>query len=417
MKDIIDRVRTIIYLIMCILFTILIFIYFDEILLKSSDSWLMGSIIIIAIVLADYFSRKYITNLFVFFAIHLFLIGGAILIPSAIIDKILLGSIGFSFLLLAIGFWRTEANERSLNVIDIPFGLILFFILIYIHSSISKSMADEVAVYAYIAGITYFILYFVREYMDKFSSYSLSSGNFSKELTDTFSMNFSLIMLFNVIIVLVIMAANLFFSDSMFNVIGRFFHFLAKKFFGLFTRFDNTGEPSVGKTPDIQITSTPGEEAYSHTSDGPNIGAVIFEAFQIIIFAAIIFIVIFIIYSFIKQYMHRGSKSGDVIEKTEIKEKREKTEKKTSRSPRAFFGSNRDKIRKIYADTINSVTNRNSRIIIRKSYTPDEIKNAVTSDKMINPENIKELTNIYEKARYSKDEITKAEVEAAKRNV
>ena len=159
MKNVIDRVRTVIYLIMCMLFTILIYIYLDDILLKSSDSWLMGGLIIIFIVLADYLSRRYLTNLFAFFAIHLLLIGGAILIPSALVDKILLGGTAFSFLLLAVGFWQTEANERSLYVIDIPFGLILFFILIYFHSSISKTMADGVETYAYIAGIAYYLVF------------------------------------------------------------------------------------------------------------------------------------------------------------------------------------------------------------------------------------------------------------------
>ncbi len=417
MKNVIERVRTVIYLIMCILFTILIYIYLDEILLKSSDSWLMGSIIIICIILADYFSRRYITNLFAFFAIHLFLIGGAAFIPSSPIDKILLGGTAFSFLLLAIGFWRTESNERSMYVIDIPFELILFFILIYFHSSISKTMGNGVASYAYIAGIAYFILYFVREYLDKFLSYSMSSGNFSKELINTFSTNLSLIMLFNVITIFAIMTANMFFSNSMFNIIGRFFHFLAKKFFGLFSVFDNTGEPSAEKIPempDSQTSTMPSEPTYSHTSDSSNIGSIIFQVFIAIIFVALIIIVFYIIYSFIKQYMHRNNTSGDVIEKTHSKEKSVKAEKKGSASPKSFFGTNRDKIRKIYADTVNSVTKRNNKIVIRKSYTPDEIKNAVSSDEMINPENMQKLTKIYEKARYSDSEISKEELDSVK---
>lgn len=418
MKNVIDRVRTVIYLIMCMLFTILIYIYLDDILLKSSDSWLMGGLIIIFIVLADYLSRRYLTNLFAFFAIHLLLIGGAILIPSALVDKILLGGTAFSFLLLAVGFWQTEANERSLYVIDIPFGLILFFILIYFHSSISKTMADGVETYAYIAGIAYFILYFVRAYLDKFLSYSLSSGNYSKELTNTFSTNLSLIMLFNVIIVFVIMTANMFFSNNMFNIIGRFFRFLARKFFGLFAVFDGSEEPGTEVAPEFpnsQTTVISGKPSYTQNSDGFNIGSFLFQIFQIVIFIAIICVVIFIIYSFIKRYMYRNNKAGDIIEKTEFKEKREKVEKKVSRSPKSFFGSNRDKIRKIYTDNINAVTKRNNKIVIRKSYTPDEIKCAVSADELINRENMQELTRIYEKARYSNAEITNAEVETAKR--
>lgn len=418
MKHTIERVRTVIYLIMCILFTILIYIYLDEILLKSSKTWLMGSFIIVIIVVADYFSRRYLTNLFAFFAVHLLLIGGAVLIPSVLIDKILLCSTAFSFLLLAIGFWRTESNERSLYVIDVPLGLILFFILIYFHGSISKTMANEVASYAYIAGIAYFILYFIREYLDKFLSYSLSSENVSKELENTFSTNLSLILLFNFLIIFAIMAANMFFSDNTFNIVGRFFHFLLKKFFGLFAVFDDTGEPSAEKIPELpnsSTTITPGQPTYSKPNDGFNIGSAIFEIFTIVIFIAIICVVIYIIYSFIKRYMYRNNRVGDIIEKTEYKEKRTRTETKVSRPAKSFFGSNRDKIRKIYKDSINAVTKRNNKIVIRKSYTPDEIKCAVSTDELVNRENMQELTQIYEKARYSNAEITNAELEAAKR--
>ena len=185
MKTFIEHIRTSIYLIMCALFTILIYIYLDEILLKSSDTWLLGSLIIIGIVLLDYLSRRFVTNFFLFFTIHLLLIAGAIFIPTVIMDKIILGFTAFSYLLLAIGFWKTESNERSLTVIDIPLGLTLFFVLIYLHASISKSMSDEVATYAYLAEL-HILSYFCTGIFKQISIIFPSDRKFLKRIAGNF---------------------------------------------------------------------------------------------------------------------------------------------------------------------------------------------------------------------------------------
>lgn len=81
------------------------------------------------------------------------------------------------------------------------------------------------------------------------------------------------------------------------------------------------------------------------------------------------------------------------------------------------FHSNRDKIRKLYLNKVNASTKKNNRIIIRKSYTPDQISNSINKEEndSFSNRNLNELTSLYEKARYSDGEITKADVENAKR--
>ena len=420
MKTFIEHIRTSIYLIMCALFTILIYIYLDEILLKSSDTWLLGSLIIIGIVLLDYLSRRFVTNFFLFFTIHLLLIAGAIFIPTVIMDKIILGFTAFSYLLLAIGFWKTESNERSLTVIDIPLGLTLFFVLIYLHASISKSMSDEVATYAYLAGIAYFILFFVREYLSKFLSYSLRTENFSKELQGTFTTNFSLIMLFNAVVVFAIMVANMFFSDSTFNVIGRFFRFLARKFFGFLTRFSDTekiGGEKVVELPTGQGTTVSNTSVSTPSNTDSSLGSILFKIFMAAILIGLTLLVFYIIYSFIKQYLHRNSHTDDVIEKTNFKDKRQDVQTKVPRSARSIFPSNREKLRKLYTEKINSVIKLNNKLVLKESDTTAEIQHTVLTEESVDKQNMLTLTALYRKARYSNAEITKADVDSAKKSV
>lgn len=417
LKKSLDTVRTSIYLIMCILFTSVIYVYFSEIFLKSSKTWPLGIVIISAIVIIDYICRLRITNLILFFAVHTVLIGATIVIPSNGLDKIILTFISVSFLLMAINFWKTEVHERSKVVIDIPLSGIAAFIIIYFHSS--YFLSARLSVFAYITGILYFLLFFVRDYLDKFFAYSMSSENFSQEMRTIFSTNISFITLFNIAAVFLILAANMFFSDSMFNVLGRLLHWIARKFFGLLEGFDNTGTQGESETtpifPDSQNTD-PFKVQATSSDNSSKIGTYIFNVIQVIVFIGIVIGVLFIIYSFIKQYMHRNNKTDDEIINTDddviVKVKSKKSDKEKRHS---LFMSNKEKVRKIFTNKVNGTTKKNNRIVLRKSYTPSQIRDAISKEDALQKENMSNLTLIYEKARYSNSEITNEDVNMAKK--
>lgn len=417
-KKTLDIVRTAIYLIMCMLFTSMIYVYFSEIFLKSSKSWPFGIFIVIFIVLTDYFCRLKITNLILFFVIHIALMAATVLIPGEALDKVILTFIAGAFLLMAINFWRTETQERSKIVIDVPFAGIVVFILIYFHSS--YFLSSSLSTFAYIGGIIYFLLFFIRDYLDKLFSYSLSSENFSQEMRTIFSTNISLIGLFNIAVVFLIITVNMFFSDSSFNIIGKILRWIARRFFGFLEGFDNTGEIGESETPPITIPGTENAEPIKvHTSsptNGFNVGTFLFNVLQIVIFIGLIIGVLFIIYSFIKQYMHRNHKSTDEIKQTDddVIEK-VKIKKKDTTRRQTLFLSNQEKIRKIFTKKVDTYTKNNQRIILRKSFTPTQISDSVIREETAQKENMSALTRLYEKARYSDKEITKEDVEQAKR--
>lgn len=419
MKRLVESTRTIIYIAMCVLFSILVYIYFDYVFKRSTSFWIVGGILLTVVVVADYLARRHVTNLFMFFFIHIALIGLTLAVPPAIADKVILTVISVAFLFLAIGFWRKDSNERSMYVIDVPLGLLMFFLIAYMHASISKSMSDAVAAYAYLAGVIYLMLYFMREYLNKMLSYSLSSGNFSKEMDRIFSTNFSLIMLFNIVIVFAIIVANTIFSDSSFNFIGRFLRWIARKLFGFLEGFHSEEEPQqqVDQYETRVIGQHETEEAapvFSRGGGGSNVGEAVLEGILLALFIIALCFVVYAVYRFIKVYMHRHNKTDDIVKKVEAGEKKDKAEPEKKKRVRSLFGTNSDKVRRIYRDKIKNFMKYNEKAVMRDSFTTDEIKGTVVKYQQGDKFDVETLTQIYKRARYSDKEITKADVELAK---
>ncbi len=417
MKELVERFRTIVYLTMCILFTVLIFLYIDGFIMKSQKSFLLGCAIVVAMILVDYVARRYVTNALLFFGIHLLFIAAGALLPAGIAEKILLAVIAASYLYLSVGFWRTELAERSMYVINIPGSLVFFFVLVYLHASLSKAIPGSVAVYAYIAGIVYVILFYIREYLDKFLAYSLTNGNFSKELEGTFMTNISLIGLFGVISVFGIAVINLFFSDSSFNVVGKFLRNIVKAIVAWIRPAETGGVGQTIPEPETsaemmskveQVT----KETTQMVKDAPK-GAIdrTLETFIILLFVAILIAIVVGIYKFIKSYMHKMGRPDDVVEKITYGDEKVK-EKKKVEEKRSIFASNDKKVRKIYKDYVKSNIKKNSSLHITDSNTPEEIKEKMADS--VDKHNIQTLTEVYRKARYSGQEITKEDVASAK---
>ncbi|NLZ45809.1 MAG: hypothetical protein GX896_03865, partial [Clostridiales bacterium] len=233
-----------------------------------------------------------------------------------------------------------------------------------------------------------------------------------------FKTSFSLVALFNIAVILVITAINMCISNNSFNIIGRFIKWLAKAFFSLFARFK--GENVVNETVTtafVEQDTSVGDTLIANNShsSGTNIGTLIFNAFQIVIYIGLVIGILFIIYTFIKQYMHRNTETKDEIKDTNDVINKININKKPSASKPSFFGTNKDKIRKIFVAKVHSSTKKNNSIIIKKSYTSDEIENALLKEASVEKTNMNKLTSLYKEARYSNHEITKSDVEEAKK--
>ncbi len=419
MQNSIEKLKTSIYLIMCMLFTILVYAYFYEVFVKrlSNDytSIYIGSIIIIGIVICDYFSRRYISNLIIFTLVHLGFIVLTLIIPHNTMDKVLLTTVAAAFFIMGISFWKKEEDSTKNIIIEVPLGLIIFFIFSYVHSSISFS--KELAIYSYISGIAYFILFYIREYIEKFLSLPAGSEKNTKEILNTFSTNFSLIILFNLIIVSLICISSFIYSGTLLNKIWLVFQRLFRRIFSVFKNGDGViSEELPTEATDIgsqieETTAPPVPDMPVHSS---KLLATLFDITVVIIFIAIFAVIIYLLYSFVKNHINRHIKTDDIVQKINKEEKTDKPVKEKKKHSFSIFMSNRDKIRKIYAGRVDSYVKTYPDIVVRKSHTPGEIKHNIKKAVSDTDGRFDTLTNIYEKARYSDKEITKEDMELTK---
>ncbi len=420
-----NLVRTITYLSMLALFTILIFAYFNEIFMRNHSAWPLGFAYIIVLVIVDYLTRKYMTNLLIFFGIYIAMFAIAIALPYVIMDKIIMAVIAFAYFIMAMGFWKIEINERTKIYVDIPLAAIAVFIVVYVHSMMFFS--DELTILAYIGGVLFFLLFYTREYLDRFYAYTRSGEKFTQEVKNTYSTNLVMVLFFDFIAILGVLVTNLFFTDSDFNIFGKFFKWILKLFFGLFpsakpqkqeiaTTVEETTKAAsqtdtVRKITELQTETTSGDTA---------VGNFFYNFMLITIAVAITLILIIVIYRFIKTYLRKTNKFKDEVIKltdetiNKMESNLEVVDDSELKIP--FFLSNSEKIRRYYINRVNNFKKHNPNTPLSASLTPTEIKLVMNKYDGAGSTKNRILTGVYEEAKYSDHEMTRKHVQTAKEN-
>ncbi|MCI8669607.1 MAG: DUF4129 domain-containing protein [Lachnospiraceae bacterium] len=416
MNNKIQTVRDIICVLMCSLTVLLLYLYFSEIFLASDRKNPMCIIYIAAICLADYFLRKYITRAIMFFSLRLLFLPLTLVCISNDTELMLLIIIFLTFYTMGVTFWKSEISHRRLSAVDMPIECIVLFIGIYFHASLD--MSSGLAEYAYISGIIYILLHFLRLYLDKFLGMSLHLEDNPSSLTRSFRMNSSFVLLFLFFLILFIFILNIFFHNDSFNFIGTFLKYIASLFFGFFLRFK--GETVIQEPESTDMSSwesglapeIPTDNFVPHNTASNPVMNTLFYIFQVMLYIGIVFAILYALYKFFKTYMYRNRETDDIVEKIQSKDK---TEKKNDsfRVKFKIFLSNREKVRKIYQNIISNKLKRNRRIIIHRSDTPEEIYHKLSDNSHDSQRNLKDLTAMYEKARYSASDISSEELKSA----
>lgn len=398
--------------VMSSMISILVYIYFSEIFLKSTGD-VLGAAILIIVGITDYLTKKYITNALVFFGLRLLWFIPVILFTDVpVIAAMIVGV----FYVLGITFWKTDAGEVASNVFDIPTESVALFIGAYIHATISLSHATMT--YAYLGGIMFILLSFLRKYLDKFIQISMSKSDNPALLNKTFKMNSSFMVVFFAALILSALLIGTLFGQDNFEFIGRFLKWIASLFFSLFAVFTGKEAPVNNEyhAPDVQEPSSGiaiNPEHSATTMESPFWDAVS-KILEVAIFVAIAAVILFLIFRFFKYYMHRNRETTDEI--TAI-EKPEKIVKEKSEKPKRefhLFLTNKEKIRKYYRTSVASRAKKNEKIHLRTSETPVEITEHVLKYEPGSNEKLLALTDLYEKARYSNEEISDSEADYGK---
>lgn len=412
----IRTLRDIICVFMCSLTVLLLYLYLSEIFLASDGKNPKCIIYISAICLADYFLRKYITKAILFFSLRLLFLPLTLICISNDTELMLLIIIFLTFYTMGVTFWKSEGSDRRLFAVDMPAEGIVLFIGIYFHASLD--MSSGLAEYAYISGIIYILLHFLRLYLDKFLGISLHLEDNPSSLARCFRMNSSFVLLFLLFLILFIFILNVFFHNDSFNFIGTFLKYIASLFFGFFLRFKGETviqEPESSDMPPLEsglAPEIPTDNFIPHNTVSNPVMNTLFYIFQAALYIGIVFAILYGLYKFFKTYMYRNRETDDIVEKIGFKDK---TERKTASSGLKFklFLSNREKVRKIYQTVISGKLKRNRRIILHRSDTPEEIYDKLSDDSGDSRRNLKDLTVLYEKARYSAADISSEEMKSA----
>lgn len=408
MRDIFSSLGTVITL-------SVLYIYFFSIMnsagsINNTDymTFIWGIAFILILILDDTFLRYKCKNIFIYLGGHVVPLALPFIAGVSVYALIPLVCIWIFVIYSAISYWKTEELQKSACAIEFPSELIIIYIGIFFHCYYGISKASAYAVY--ICGIIFFILSIMNRYFHKIIlNVQSATGSNRKVDSSQYNMNTFMIILFVCFIFFVCIGIGLVFSDTSFNFVGQFFKLIGAGIVALIRMISkkqgvtHTGEAETSAPVRMQ------HSAQSIQNSNPLFEA-IFNIFQVVIYFAIAFAIIYGVYSFFRTNMNKAKFADDDEPSNENKDKVVKL--KPKRSFRNIFTplSNRDKIRKLYKNKVNSFMKHN--VKVEKSNTPAEICSAVVKTTGVS---IKDITKIYEKARYSNDEITKDEVACCKK--
>jgi len=380
-----------------ILFTTVLAIYQDTI---PEPYWLIG---IPVILIYNYLVQNYCFHPVLYILLHGLLWIPACMIPFSFVEyRYLFFALLFFENMHAIHIWKTNTVKPY---DEIPWYLFIFICLIYAVAHIYH--LDQFAILIYYLGLGILLLHFIRLFIGGLSRLLTKSEQATSMPANKIMLTNSLFFLF-FLIMLVIIAIWVQHSsiDTLFAAIGEFLVKGIRFIIRLIAYISSITKALFAKDNPAQETeeaATGLEEALQEIQE-PSLLAQIIDG---IITIATIFILIYLAYriilSLIRTFTKRYAQDTDVtVQLSKPKEVVRLPKEKSSllkRLQEFFRNDNASKIRRAYRLKITSY----KPIIFKKHDTPTDIAIRIydTYD-----EDIDELTKVYEKARYSNEEIT-----------
>lgn len=347
-------------------------------------------------VICSYFARVYIERLPVYIAAHILMYAAVFLIPLSIKYLLTAFIMVTIFTICDLFFW-TQGEVRSF--IMVPPALSLIFASVFIYSSMKEAI--DTGRIAYVCGICFLSLYFLRTYLlngARFASGMLINKN--TPIEEMFRHNsrlvFPLIIGFSAGMFLLqsdalaraLSAAVKFLMDC----IGRFIVFLLSLL----------PKGTVDEQTEIMTHISPG---LSPAAAAPKWLIALFTAFEktaaVFIICLAVYYVIKLLIRFIRMYFYRNGYDMTVVDSEDHTEIKERIRHEGSRGIRKLLSglSESERIRKRYRIAVYRLCRKGYKL--RKAQTPAE--RALEAGSLYDQkgsEGFKELTADYEKARY-----------------
>ena len=382
----------------------LLFLCIQKIAAKDFFPWYYTLGIPVSIIAITLF-RTYIKNFIVFALCHVVLFFLGLIIPVPVFLIMEYAVFHLILTIQSITLWSTKQKDESF---DLPVIEILALLIIYFYTITAQLTAFNTLVY--VSGILCIGLYLIRHYLNGFKSFIISSKNAtSYDLNRLWRTNSVLVIFLIVMITIFVLAANLFNMDElMYKLLNGL-----KNATGVILTFLATGSAPVSTESsnyDIKEGTVLPEEAGGTMSE-------FWEQFEKILaplmnITAFLILFIFIgalLYSFLKQYMHRQISTTDFVEPSTPDIDMEALKKVPeaeipSLTLSAANLSNRKKVRKLF---YKRVKKHETQIGLKASLTAEEINQTLENNAR---ESLGALTPLYNKARYSHHEITDEDI-------
>lgn len=388
-----------------LIFLIVLTIYADGV----KAPWYLIGIPFVLIIMALY--ERYCFNLFVYIILHALLLIPVFLIPVP--------SPFYRYLYLALIVFETFRNIHVWTAggvppyRDVPLLLFAFILLSYIISEACHQVLLTRA--SYYIGLGIVSLHFVRYFITGLEKLLSRPGNTTSLPTKKIMLtNSSLLGIFLLIFILICLFFHLFELDFLLQDLGDFLLRIVR-----FLLHAVMYVTALLRALTAKNTEIPPEEPKEQRDDfyqsfqemvEPSLlSEILTGALKVLVFAFLLYILYRILSDFIKTYMNRYVEDADVVLTLETREERISVKTDTV--------SLKDKVKAYFDQSPSAQVRRAYRTKIRqykqlkhkKSDTSTELERQIAT---LYNEDICDLTDIYQKARYSSEEITSNDLAA-----
>lgn len=391
---------------------------FITILLYNIDSLSsLHTLILLPIPFISYLIKKHTRHIWSFLALHGLLLTIYLSLVSDLYLKI--AAVIYLLLLTITAYYYRQKGRRAENT---PAVLIALFILFYLACHLSGM--NNLLQLCFVLSLVFVILYNTNQYLLNLERFALNhEGLAGIPFGQIRNSSHIMIGVLNGFLVLTMLLFSLLPLNQVFSAIGKLFLRLLRFLASLlhFKESEDTPEPIEESIfiEDLPIT------------ERSRFMEIILEFLQwtVVILAIVIILalILYALYQFYQYFYMEGEKEvRDKIEFLSPFTRKERSQREHHKPIPALFGrSNNARIRKYFARAVTS--SLSSRLTPDKSLTPSQLASIILPDppqtssassreslSMVQAAKRKQLTEYYEKARYSMEECSREEVLSTK---
>lgn len=380
---------------------------------KQKEHYMWLWCVLTAVPLIFYFSRAVIGDFFLFFALHLLIPAAMFFLPIWILPKVLVVGMVIAYMVWSINI-RLKGRKKGEDVFAPMFAIAALGVMTLIENAFSKMGWEAIYLWLaifYIAG--YFIYSFTNQYLRFLTVNESSAANIPEREIFSSGMRQTVLFVAGGVLVL-FMTANIGWVSYIMSWIGKALLAVLRTIFAWIS-YEETEELEPYVTEKVQ-----GDMGMFAEKGEPALIWLILE--KLIMVAAAVFLVGGVILGIVMgirylwKHFHMTSLKEEKKLQTGIDIRETCTIEKNKKETNRWFSllNPQEKIRKIYR---KQVLKHKSQII--GDYNPENLEhmtakeccNKMISDNKFSPDNLK---MVYEKARYSAEEITPEDLKLVK---